>query len=575
MKSVFEPRDNRSAAALAGGLAAVLLVLGLLMAVFNESEFKRQQARELGVQAQIIAASVAPALMFYNSANAQEYLNALQANPAISAAAVYDARGVRVAAFHRADRPAPPERFAVGPPRFEGRTVISSTAVERDGEILGSVFLQTDVESLLQRVSRYAAIGILILLAALVIFVLGTAQGALRAANAELESRARQLEQEIEQRERAEEALLQSRKLEAIGQLVGGVAHDFNNLLTVVLSGLRLIERHPDGERRVATMEAMRQAVERGAGLTRQLLAFARRQSLKLEAIDVGAQLQGMRELLARSLRADILVDIVTPGDLWPVKTDPTQFELAVLNLAVNARDAMPKGGVLTIVAANAASAQGDFVQVSVCDTGMGISAEVLERVFEPYFTTKQAGQGTGLGLSQVYGFANQSGGSVSIESVINQGTRVTLRLPRAEEMPARPAAAQASPAAGPRLTGKSVLVVEDEDAVAQMVDDMLEQLGCTSLRAANAEAALHALAERRFDLVFSDIIMPGEMNGHELAQELRRRHPDMPIVLTTGYSGSADIDSAFPVLRKPYQLDDLESILQAALADREVRVAS
>jgi signal transduction histidine kinase/CheY-like chemotaxis protein len=458
--------------------------------------------------------------------------------------------------------------------RFEDQSIVAVTPVEHEGETLGAVYLRTDAETALQRFARYAGLGILVLLASLVLAVFGIAQGALRRANTELEARAAQLQQEIEQRERAEEELLQSRKMEAIGQLVGGVAHDFNNLLTVVLSGLRLMERNPDPERRASTTEAMRHAVERGAGLTRQLLAFARRQTLKPEVIDLGARLVAMRPLLERSLRADILVDIHVPPELWPVKSDPTQLELAILNLAVNARDAMPKGGVLTIVAENVTNSPGDHVAIRVRDTGLGMNEEVRKRVFEPYFTTKQSGQGTGLGLAQVYGIVRQSGGDVKIESVVNSGTTVTLSLPRSLE-----ALVEITPPAigvrGPELQGARVLVVEDDDGVAEIIDALARDAGCVPTRAANAAEALAILKEgRRFDLVFSDIVMPGVMNGFELAQEIERRYPGLPIVLTTGYSGAADIGNRFPVLRKPYQPEEFERLLASVLGGASAKTA-
>ena len=545
--------------------AVVLVVIGLAMAALTEAAYKSQKAREIGVQAQIVAASVAPALMFDNDAAAQEYLQALSADPAVEATGLYDASGARVAAFSRPGETPAPQMVRLDAPLFSGQSLAVSTPVVRNGERLGMVYLRTDAELAWRRFSRYAGVGVLFLLAALAMTVFGLAQSALSEANTSLRERAQRLQQEIEQRERAEEALLQSRKLEAIGQLTGGVAHDFNNLLTVVLSGLRLIERNPDPQRRASTMEAMRQAVERGAGLTRQLLAFARRQALTLEPIDVGKHLQGMRALLERSLRADILVDIITPDGLWPVKTDPTQFELAILNLAVNARDAMPKGGVLTITAANTIEG-GQFVEIEVCDTGVGMPADVAERVFEPYFTTKPAGQGTGLGLSQVYGIVTQGGGRVAVESRTNAGTTVRLLLPRSLEAPA--AEAVAAPARAPRrINGKKVLVVEDDDTVAAMVSDMLQQMGCQPTRVANAAAALDALAEKSsYDLVFSDIVMPGSMNGVDLAHEIHRRDPIMPIVLTTGFSGQAQLDPDFPVLRKPYQFEDLETVVSQAL---------
>jgi signal transduction histidine kinase len=563
-RSILHQGTGRIAAALA---AALLLVFGVTVALFNEQAYNQQKQRELGVQAQIVSASVAPALIFLDGASAQQYLQALSANPSIASAAVYDANGVQVARYARAGESLPPAIAQVRRPRREGRFMSVVTPVEQSGESLGAVYLRTDTETAVQRFARYAGLGILILLASLVLAVFGMAQAALKEANAELAARAMQLQLEIHNRERAEEELLQSRKMEAIGQLVGGVAHDFNNLLTVVLSGLRLMERNTDPARRASTTEAMRQAVERGAGLTRQLLAFARRQTLKPEVIDVGARLSAMRDLLERSLRADILVDIRVASDLWPVKSDPTQLELAILNLAVNARDAMPKGGVLTIGAENTMDDAGEFVTITVHDTGIGMSDAVKARVFEPYFTTKQAGQGTGLGLAQVYGIVTQGGGTVRVESAANAGTSIILRLPRSHE-PIAAAAAPQERVATEMLAGKRVLIVEDDDAVAGVVETLAREVKCQPTRASSAAAALAILSEgRRFDLIFSDIVMPGEMNGFELAQEIDRRYPGTPIILTTGFSGSADIGNRYPVLRKPYQPEEFERLLSSVLA--------
>lgn len=554
-----------------GGSAAVvatalLLVLGLVIVLFSEAAYNAQQQREAGVQAQIVSASVAPALAFFDNESAQLYLEALSANSTVSAAAVYDVSGIRIAEYTRAGEAPAPVRAPASAATDSG-SIISVTPVTMNRETLGRVYLRTDALTAMQRFARYAGFAVLLVLASLVFVVFGIAQAALKQANIELEARAAQLQQEIHQRERAEEELLQSRKMEAIGQLVGGVAHDFNNLLTVVLSGLRLMERNSDPDRRATTTEAMRQAVERGAGLTRQLLAFARRQTLKPETIDLGARLNGMRELLERSLRADILVDIKVALDLWPVKSDPTQLELAILNLAVNARDAMPKGGVLTITADNVKNERGDFVCIHVRDTGLGMSEEVRRRVFEPYFTTKQTGQGTGLGLAQVYGIVTQSGGDVRVESAINAGTSVILELPRSHEaVAASPAVIES--AAGDALAGKQVLVVEDDDAVADIVVALVRDAKSEPTRAANAAAALSILsAGRRFDLIFSDIVMPGEMNGFELAQEIDRRFPGMPIILTTGFAGSADVGARYPVLRKPYQPEEFERLVTTVLA--------
>ncbi|HVZ99469.1 MAG TPA: ATP-binding protein [Caulobacterales bacterium] len=566
MRRVFNLVRQQRLGGPAPAMALILLLAGLAMALLNESANDQQKQREIGVQAQILAASVAPALMFDDSAAAQQYLAALSTNPNVEAAGVYNAAGARIAAFARANAAPAPDHPGAEAVRLQGGRLIAETPVMRDGARFGAVYLRTNTDPLLRRISRYAGIAILIVMAALVLLVMGQAQGALAAANAQLTAKARDLQTEIEEREKAEEALLQSRKMEAIGQLTGGVAHDFNNLLMVVLSGIRMLERQDTPERRAKTMEAMRQAVERGSGLTRQLLAFARRQTLSLEAVDISRQLSGMRELLERSLRADILVDMQLPGDLWPVKTDPAQFELAILNLAVNARDAMPKGGVITVSGENVAGAHGDSVRITVRDTGIGISPDIRNRVFEPYFTTKQTGQGTGLGLSQVYGFATQSGGRIELESAVNQGSAFHLYLPRSDVAPPAPAqTARAAPAR--RQQSANILVVEDDDNVAAFVNEMLVELGYRPTRVSSASAALGALANNgRFDLVFSDIVMPGGMDGIELAREIRRRRPALPIVLSTGYSGGPSDAIEFPLMRKPYQIDDLQQVMEAAL---------
>jgi len=402
------------------------------------------------------------------------------------------------------------------------------------------------------------------------------AEADLRQLNETLEARVTERTAELVE---AQAALAQAQKMEAVGQLTGGVAHDFNNLLMVISGGLDLLGRHQDPERRQRVMDGMRQAVERGAALTRQLLTFSRREALKPEPIALEQRIGDMGELLARSLRGDIRVDMTFAPDLWPVNADPTQLELAVLNLAVNARDAMPNGGILTIRGENALSVhddeiKGDFVRISVSDNGTGIPPEVLARVFEPFFTTKDVGKGSGLGLAQIYGFAKQSGGIVRIESAVGFGTTVMLFLPRSDRGPAssehrlealgRPADDTVS------TQGATVLLVEDDDEVAALAADMIGQLGYEVTRVADAAAALGALANgRTIDIVFSDIMMPGGMSGADLAQEIIRRRPGLPVVLTTGYDGQALSPTdgrALPLLRKPYRLDALESVLALAL---------
>jgi PAS domain S-box-containing protein len=376
----------------------------------------------------------------------------------------------------------------------------------------------------------------------------------------------------------AESHLRQAQKIDALGQLTGGVAHDFNNLLMVISGGLSLLERPTEPERRQRILAQMRQASDRGASLSRQLLAFARRQPLKPEAVDLRRKIDGMRELLDRTLRGDVLVRTDFASDLWPIKADPAELELVILNLCVNARDAMPRGGTITISANNAECIRegelaGDFVSLCVEDCGTGMTEDVLAHIFEPFFTTKEVGKGSGLGLPQVYGFARQSGGAVKVETVLGRGTKMILLLPRTAAL----ASNLATPAADPDSTGRrhvlrgSVLLVEDDDEVASLVTEMLGELGYRVTRAASAQGALGALADdRAVDLVFSDVLMPGAMNGMDLAREVRRRRPHMPILLTTGYSGTAFKEAAsehINVLRKPYEIHALDSALRAALA--------
>jgi CheY-like chemotaxis protein len=356
--------------------------------------------------------------------------------------------------------------------------------------------------------------------------------------------------------------------MEAIGQLTGGVAHDFNNLLMVILAGLEMIERNRDPGRFASLVEAMRNAAQRGASLTRQLLAFARRQPLKPEAIDLARHFGEMRELLDRSLGGHVrLVAEFAPG-LWPVEVDASELELAVLNLAFNARDAMPDGGTITVSGENV---PGDRVRLTIADTGSGMAPEVAARAFEPFFTTKEIGKGSGLGLAQAYAFARESGGTVEIQSEIGRGTRIVFTLPRSHaEVPARTPQPLDSAANGAdHLVGR-VLLVEDDDEVARLVSDMLDQLGYGVMRTASASAALGALANgRQIDLVFSDITMPGAMDGIGLARELRLRRPNLPVLLTTGNptAASRDIESeGLQVLAKPYRLEELRMALTQAL---------
>jgi signal transduction histidine kinase/ActR/RegA family two-component response regulator len=379
------------------------------------------------------------------------------------------------------------------------------------------------------------------------------------------------------QRRSVEDRLRQAQKIEALGQLTGGVAHDFNNLLQVISGGLQLVDGQIDPARRETMFKAMRQAVDRGASLCRQLLAFSRRQTLKPEPINLNRLVGDMRELLNRSLRADIQIQTSFAERLWPVEVDAGELELVILNLALNSRDAMPNGGTIQINARNCPALAdhdlaGDFVRLDIVDSGVGMTPDILGHVFEPFFTTKEIGSGSGLGLAQAHGFAKASGGVVRIASTPGRGTLVSLFLPRSTKTPGyspelMPHAVDDSPAGTAQ-----VLVVEDDDEVAALTVEMINQLGYDTTRVASAEAALGALADRRsVDIVFSDVMMPGRMNGVELAQEIRRRRPNLPVLLTSGYAEAACRKAGaqkVKIIAKPYRIDELRDALAAVRQD-------
>jgi two-component system NtrC family sensor kinase len=386
--------------------------------------------------------------------------------------------------------------------------------------------------------------------------------------------RTQRLHDEAERREMAEGALHQAQQLQAIGQLTGGVAHDFNNLLMIVSGSVQRLRRHIKDEKQIHLLDAITTATQRGESLTRQLLTFSRRQTLQPSVIDLAERLPEIKDMLSRSLRGDIEIRVGVPRRPCAVKVDPSELELALLNLAVNARDAMPSGGTLTITAkpvvlrgkVSEEGLAGDFAAIRVADTGSGIPADVLPRVFEPFFTTKDVGKGTGLGLSQVYGFAHQSGGAATIASSARRGTVVTLFLPRTWEAPARPQE-QSAVVSAKRHAG-TVLLVEDNAEVAEVGKAYFEELGYTVKQAASAQAGLDFVeGDRDIDLVFSDILMPGGMNGLELADAIRQRFPHIVVLLTTGYSSSAQdaVRQGFAVLQKPYDLAALDRALREA----------
>jgi len=361
-------------------------------------------------------------------------------------------------------------------------------------------------------------------------------------------SERREAQQRLEQVQRQ---LAESQKMDALGQLTGGVAHDFNNLLMIVSGNLHKIRNDLTSERGLRALSAIEAATQRAASLTSQLLSFARRQSVNPQTIDLVDRITSVREVLISALGSMISLRIDIEPEVWPVFVDPAEFETALLNLIINARDAMPEGGALTMSAHNDPAQE--QVVISVRDTGIGIPDDVLGKVFDPFFTTKPVGKGTGLGLSQVHGFAHQAGGTIEIDSALGKGTTVRIRLPRGT-IPDQDAP--------PTRTGRAsatVLLVEDNPAVADASAGLLEQLGYTVRWVPNAETALEEIETDGIDVVFSDIIMPGKMDGLKLARAIREKNPRLPILLTTGYSeGAKNVRADFPVLRKPYQLHEL-----------------
>ena len=390
--------------------------------------------------------------------------------------------------------------------------------------------------------------------------------------------RAQRFEEEAARRETAESALKQAQRLEAVGQLTGGVAHDFNNLLMVIEGNVHRLKRViVSNAVSLRALDAIDIAVKRGTALTRQLLSFSRRQTHEAMIVDLKTHLPTLKEMLESSLRSNISVETSIADDLWLTKVDLSEFELALLNLAVNARDAMPEGGRLSIVARNVTLAlsddpalEGDFVSISVADTGAGIPPEILNRVFEPFFTTKDVGKGTGLGLSQVYGFAKQAGGNATVSSTLGQHTAVTLYLPRSEGRIEMQQSEKRHVRSQVRTRGR-VLLVEDNPEVAEITREYLEDSGYAVHEASDVAAARAVLKNDRHsvDLVFTDVMMPGGSNGLDLAREMRRDYgASMPVVLASGYSDHAQTaaDEGFVILRKPFDRAKLRDAIANAI---------
>jgi PAS domain S-box-containing protein len=359
--------------------------------------------------------------------------------------------------------------------------------------------------------------------------------------------------------EQMQQQLAESQKLDALGQLTGGVAHDFNNLLMIISGSLHALKKGIGDDPRCArAISAIEAATQRGASLTSQLLTFARRQSVNPQAIDVAERIDAVREVLDTGVGSAITLQFDIDRNVWPVMVDVAEFETALVNLVINARDAMPAGGSITVAAHNHTLREeanaGKYVAISVEDTGAGIAPDVVGKIFDPFFTTKPIGKGTGLGLSQVHGFAHQAGGRVKVSSELGKGTTITMLLPR--RVGATPAENTNAVETGGSGT---VLLVEDNPDVANVSASLLEQLGYAVRRVDNAEAALREIERGGIDLVFSDVVMPGKMDGLSLARHLKAIRPHLPILLASGYSDAAvNVHGDFPILRKPYEIHQL-----------------
>lgn len=579
--------------------ACFLLVFGLATIVYGTRNYDRQITQDAAIQARILASAVSAALAFDDRKVAREYIESLVFNPGVESAAIYDASGRQFVRYTREGQ-GPPLRVPRLTTKLSQDRVRVVVPVSERGRSLGSVYLERLIEPVSRRFLRFGLIAILVSMSAIILATLAISQRALALANTELARRAGELSAanaelrvQIEEREKAEAALRQSQKMEAIGQLTGGVAHDFNNLLQIITGSLGSLRRRGSRWKLAADatrefdrfLEGAEEGARRAAALTRQLLAFSRRQPLQPEPVDANRLVARMTNLLTRTLGETIAIETVLSTGIWPVLTDPNQLESAILNLAVNARDAMQQSGKLTIETANVflddryvepyeQLKSGQYVMIAVSDNGAGMDPDTVAHAFEPFFTTKAGGHGTGLGLSQVYGFIKQSGGHTKIYSEQDHGTTVKMYLPRTS---AGQAAAEDHPVLAHELAdaaaaSRRILVVEDEDKVRAASVEMLEDLGYQVLEAIDGPTALKLLGARpAIDLLFTDVVLPGGMNGKQLADEVRREHPDVKILYTTGYARNAIVhhgrlDPGVDLISKPFSYSELAAKVRSVL---------
>jgi signal transduction histidine kinase len=564
--SAPDPERRRVAVLWVGALVLLLAAVGL--AIREEVAHRAEALQQAVAQTDVLSGSVSAALTFDDEAAMRQDLSALMRNPQVAAAGIYGPDGRQLALLPRpgAD-PAPARLGAGGVRRMHGRDVVAE-AVSEQGQRLGFVYLQTTPEDLSEFIGRHTGLVILTALALLLLTYMTRAAARLARANVRLNV-------EIAARAAAEDALRQSQKLEALGQLTGGIAHDFNNLLQAIHGAFELILNRASDEKTVRRWaQNGLDAADRGASLTRQLLAFSRQQKLETKPLIVADALARMDDLLARTLGPKVELVLDFDRDRVTVISDATQLELAVMNLAVNARDAMPEGGRLIIrtrivrLTGDAVLPPGRYVELQVIDTGEGMPSHVMRRAFDPFFTTKAVGKGTGLGLAQVYGVARQAGGDARISSTQGGGTTISLLLREATGAQAPPSPVAAPLASAPPGLAATVLLVDDDEAVRGVVRGGLELRGYKVLDADSGEAAL-ALAGEHPEIAVIDYAMPG-MDGAQTAESLRQLMPRLPIILASGHADTAAVERALggsaTVLRKPFDIAVLSETMTRLL---------
>ena len=555
---------------------SVLIAASLAVAFITEATHRDETLEAARVQAGVLAQTVPAALSFEDAQSLAEYVRAVGFDPRVKSVGIYDQTGALTASYGEA-----PPSLAADPKIGASPEGFAALApVIEKGVRLGTVYLAYRPETIDRRAARYFGPAILVVMASMMFLVMGLDARALMRANAELT-------RQMAEREKAEAALRQSQKMEAVGRLTGGVAHDFNNMLSIVMGSLDLLIGRLEPDRDARPLRLANNAMEgarRAAILTQRLLAFSRRQPLNPTSADIAYVLAETADLLRRTLGEAIVVETVARTGLWRARIDIPQLESALVNLGINGRDAMPDGGRLTLEASNtyldAAYAEheedvtpGQYVMIAVTDTGVGMTPDVMAQVFEPFFTTKPVGQGTGLGLSQAHGFIKQSGGHIRLSSKVGHGTTVRLYLPRSmEEAPSDTPAAERSTASIRR--NATILVVEDEPGVREFAVDALTELGFDVLASDGANEALRLLnGHPEVRVLLTDMMMPG-VTGQVLAVEAQRRRNDLIVVFMTGYTPDAIahdgvLDPGVRLITKPFTVAQLGAELDSALASR------